>query len=333
MKVLRPVAWAVLLPVSVWSSAALAYDLHPYGSLAACGFDVLVAAHVVRSRRDPWALSLWLVLNLLVIAWWLALRPPPNQSWAPEFARAGWAERVGDHVTLHDVRNFSYRTETDFEARWETRTIDLNRVVGADLFLTHWGIPLVAHSIVSFRFADGTYLATSIEARRTKTQAYSAVRGFFRQFQVSFLLADERDVVRLRTNYRRGEEVYLYRTRLQPADARALLEDYLDAMNAVHDQPEWYNALTRNCATPMIGFLARAHIGGISRWDWRGILGGSGDRMLYDLHDLADGGLPFEALRNQAHINDAARAADQAPDFSARIRAGRAGFLLPEAAP
>jgi len=333
MKLLRPTAWAVLLPLSLWSSAALAYDLHPYGGVAAFGFDGLVIAHVARSRRDPWALSLWLVLNLLVIAWWLALRPPANPSWAPEFARAGWAERAGDRVTLHDVRNFSYRSETDFDVRWETRTIDLDRVVGADLFLTHWGVPLVAHSIVSFRFDDGTYLATSIEARRTTTQAYSALRGFFRQFEVSYLLADERDVVRVRTNYRAHEEVYLYRTGLKPGDARLLLVDYLGAMNAVHDRPEWYNALTRNCATPMIGFLARAKIGGISRWDWRGILGGGGDKMLYDLHDLADDGLPFDALRAQAHINDAARAADQAPDFSGRIRAARAGFAPPQGVP
>lgn len=229
-------------------------------------------------------------------------------------------------MVVHEVRNFSYRTEKDFTANWETRTIDLRQVAGADLFLTHWGVPFIAHSMVSFRFADGTYLATSIEARRTRSQEFSAFRGFFRQFQVIYLIADERDVVRVRANYRQGEEVYLYRTRLTPADARALLEVYLGWMNATRAQPQWYNALTRNCSTPMTSFLARARVGGISRWDWRGVLGGSGDKMLYQLGDLAGDDLTFDQLKRKAWINPAARSADAAQDFSRKIREGRPGF-------
>ena len=182
--------------------------------------------------------------------------------------------------------------------------------------------------MVSFQFSDGTWLAASIEARQADGQDYSAFRGFFRQYGLIYLLADERDLVRLRTNYRHGEEVYLYHTRTTPADARHLFLAYLGWMNAARTQPQWYNALTENCSTPFLRYLSRARIGGISRWDWRGVLGGSGDRMLYQLGDLA-GALPFDELQRQAWINPAAQAAHDAPDFSRRIRANRAGFAAP----
>ncbi len=286
----------------------------------------ITAAFIWWMKSGVTRLALWAAINALVIARYATVRPSADQDWAPEFAQAPWAERRGDRVTIHAVRNFSYRTEKDFTAVWETRTVDLRQVVGADLFLTHWGVPLIAHSMVSFRFANGRYLATSIEARRTKQQEFSAWRGFFRQYQVIYLIADERDLVRVRTNYRQDEEVYLYRTRLGSTDARALFEAYLGWMNATHDRPEWYNALTRNCSTPMITYLAHAKIGGISRWDWRGVLDGSGDRMLYELGDLAGDNLSFEALKRQAFINPAAGAADGAPEFSQKIRVGRAGF-------
>jgi len=237
----------------------------------------------------------------------LSLKPPAEQAWAPEFARVPWAGRTDDQVTIHDARSFAYRMEHDFDALRETRTIDLRRVIGADLFLIHRGAPTIAHSIVRFRFADGTYLAASSEARRTATREFSAFRGFFRHFQVSCLVAVERDVLRLRTNYRENEEVYFYRTRLKPADARALLEAYLRWMNPARAEPQWYNALTRNCGTRLTTFAAQEKIGGIRRWGWRRILAGNGDKMLYQLCDLASDTLPFYALKRQAFTDRVAR--------------------------
>lgn len=315
--------------LSFWAVAALALDIRTGGLAAAAllGYFGAFGFWLWRWRtRGVPHFSHWFFLNVLVAAWWLSLTPKPEQDWAPEFARTPWAEISGDRVAVHEVRNFSYRTEHDFIQKWETRTYDLSQIAGADLFLINWGVPLVAHSIVSFRFSDGTYLATSIEARRTKNQDFSALLGFFRQFQMSYLVADERDVVRLRTNYRKDENTYLYRTRLTPTDARGLLQAYLGWMNAAHVRPEWYNALTNNCSTPMIAYLAKAKIGGISRWDWRGIIAGRGDEMLYELGDLAGDRLPFEQLKVQAWINPAAQKADDAGNFSQLIRVGRAGF-------
>ncbi|MDB6095212.1 MAG: hypothetical protein JWM32_2774 [Verrucomicrobia bacterium] len=322
------IALTLLWGLSVWSLATLALDRRTAGIkiIGVIAFVVLVAAIFRFNPGSGKKTAASLLLNVAIMGWWFTLRPSGRGDWAVDVSRLPWAERSGDRVTLHDVRNFSYRTESDYDARWETRIVDLSAIVGADLFVTHWGVPLVAHSIVSFRFRDGSYLATSIEARKTKGRSYSAMRGFFRQFEIIYLVADERDVVRLRTNYRKGEEVYMYRTRLTPADSRRLFEAYLGWMDRARTHPDWYNAVTANCATDMISFLSREKIGGLSRWDLRGLLAGDGDKMLYDLGDLAGSEVPFDELKRQAHINAVARAADSAPDFSGRIRAGRPGF-------
>ena len=151
-------------------------------------------------------------------------------------------------------------------------------------------------------------------------EQYSAVRGFFRYYELIYTVSDERDVVRLRTNYRKGEETYLFHTRATPEHARATFLNYLKKINRIRNRPEWYNALTNNCTTNI------ATLAGEPQFDWRVVLNGHADQMLYERGDLATGNLPFTQLKEQAHINTAARAANDAPDFSRRIREGRPGF-------
>jgi Domain of unknown function (DUF4105) len=319
---------AITILFSLWSLAALCFERESIWMrivLVSIYLGIAVAVLSWVKSGIP-RVSVALAGNCLVAIWFSTLAPPHHQEWSPEFARTPWSEQNDDAVTIHDIRNFSYRTEHEFTQRWEDRTIGLHEIIGADLFLTHWGVPLIAHSIVSFRFADGSFLATSIEARLAMDQKFSAFSGFFRQFQVAYLIAEERDIIRLRTNYRQHEDVYLYRTRLSPLDARALLLQYLTWMNSAHRRAEWYNALTRNCSTPFLGYLAAAKVGGVSRWDWRGILDGRGDEMLYELGDLKGDDLSFRELKSQALINPVARAAGDADDFSRAIRLGRAGF-------
>jgi hypothetical protein len=227
-------------------------------------------------------------------------------------------------VTIHNVRNFDYRSETDYTPHWEVRQYDLAQLQGMDLFLTYWGSPWIAHPILSFQFADAPPLAISVEARKEVGETYSATRGFFRQFELIYILADERDVIRLRTNYRQGEEVYLFRMKVSAEMARAVLLDYLRTVNELHQQPAFYNALTSNCTTN-IRLHTAAATGKPARWNWRTLLSGKVDQYVYERGLLA-GDLPFDELKRRAHINEAARAADQSPDFSALIRAGRPGF-------
>ncbi|HBE88578.1 MAG TPA: hypothetical protein DDW67_05485 [Elusimicrobia bacterium] len=254
------------------------------------------------------------------LGWWLTLKPSNDRDWQPDAARTAWAEVDGNAVTVHNVRNFDYRAETDYDQRWETRSYDLSRIRGVDLMFTYWGSPRIAHVVVSFPFGGGEYLAFSIETRRERGEEYSNFRGFFRQYELMCVAADERDVARLRTNYRKGEETYLYRTTATPEYARGLFLGYIERLNRLHQKPQWYSTLTNNCTNNI------AALAGEPQWDWRVVFSGLADRMLYDQGKLETGGLPFEEFKAQAHINQAARAADKAADFSARIRAGRAGF-------
>jgi hypothetical protein len=139
-------------------------------------------------------------------------------------------------------------------------------------------------------------------------------------------VADERDVIRLRTNYRKGEDVYLYRVVVSPEDARKRFLEYVNTLNSLHVRPRWYNAVTTNCTT---AFRAQRPANQRTPWDWRILANGKGDELLYERHLIANAGLSFPELKTRSHINERARAADQDPDFSRRIREGVPGFESP----
>jgi len=318
--------------LTVWAVAALFYDFQiPWLRIPlACSYAILVIGILWRTRFSRDGILLWLGSLVLVVVWWSFVSPSHNREWQPDVVRLAWADIRADLVTIHNVRNFSYRTEADYIQNWETRTVDLSQIRGVDLFLTHWGSPWMAHPIVSFHFRDAagndSYLATSIEQRKRVGQEYSVVRGFFRQSELIYLILDERDVIRLRTNFRVGEDVRLYRTMTTPADARRLFLQYVEWINGIRERAQWYNALTSNCTTSITSYLARSGIGGFPRWDWRMVANGRGDELLYEHGYLATGGMSFPDLARQAAINDAAHKLGDDPDFSRKIRLGRPGF-------
>ena len=165
------------------------------------------------------------LLPVIAIAlWWTSIPPSNTRDWTPDVARTARATFDGSRVTIENVRNFNYRSESDYDQRWETRTYDLDRIRGMDLFLSFWGPTQIAHTIASWEFGDGQQLAISIETRKEKGESYSALRGFFRQYELYYVVADERDLIGLRANCR-GEQVDLYRIRIPTSQARALLVD------------------------------------------------------------------------------------------------------------
>jgi hypothetical protein len=318
--------WPVAAGLTIWAIAALFIDGPAGWQIAlAIAYAVLLLAALVLVRGSLRKPLLCIAGFCLVLLWWVSISPSNTRDWQKDVDRTAWADIEGDQVTIHNLRNFNYRSEFDYDPNWETRTYDLSKLEGADISITFWGSPWIAHPIISFRFSGSAPLAISVETRKVTGQEYSAIRGFFRQYELIYILADERDVLRLRTNYRTGEEVYLYHTNTTPAAARAVLLDYLREVNELHAQPRFYNALTSNC-TSNIRIHTAAAGNALPPWDWRLLLNGKSDEFAYQYGRIVDGGLPFLDLKRQAHINDAARAADQAPDFSARIRAGRVGF-------
>ncbi len=313
--------WAVLLAATAWGSAALWFDgpdSRPLAALLATAYALACLASLfrVRPRRRAYAFLLTLFAGVLV--WWLSLPPSNERDWQPDVARLPTAEFHGDIVTIHNVRNFDYRSETDFTPHWETRSYDLSRLNGLDLFVIYWGSPSIAHTILSWDFDDGKRLAISIETRKEVGESYSAVRGFFRQYELYYVIADERDVIGLRTNHRH-EDVYLYLLRTPPDRARAILLDYLKGINRLAERPKWYNALSANCTTTI-----RLHVADVVEGvphDWRLLANGYLDELLYE-KGIVNRSLPFAALKQRSYINPKANALPLDQHFSRAIREG-----------
>src|SRR5262245_15369667 len=322
MRVIKYIAWTLVWLVAfvctTWAFGALYFDFPKAGTVAAIVFLLALLAAVVFVRGKLLKIAIVFGAFALVVAWWLTLKPSNDDTWQPDVAQTAWADINGDEVTFHNVRNCDYRTETDFTPRWETRTVRLSQITGMDIAINYCGSPCTAHPIVSFQFSDALPLCFSIETRKTIGQQYSTLEGFYRQYTLIYIVADERDCIRLRSNYRR-EDVYLYHTLASRAQARGRFLEYIQAMNMLHEHPRWYNAVTSNCTTSI-----RAQRAANLRkpWDWRILFNGKGDEMLYEHHAIASGGLPFTELKQRSLINQRAHAADQDPNFSRLIREG-----------
>lgn len=316
-------AWLLALGGAAWAFGALHYDFPVLESAVAWTFALAVLAAVVFTRGAGRKLGATFVGFALVLAWWLTLRPSNDRAWQPDVAQTAWAEVKGDEVTLHNVRNCDYRTETDYTPRWETRTVRLSQLTGIDLAINYWGSPWIAHPIASFQFADAPPVCFSIETRKENGESYSAIGGLYRQYELIYIVADERDVIRVRTNFRKGEDVYLYRLKAPPDQARERFMDYLAMLNELHIHPRWYNAATSNCTTSI---RTQHDAAKRSPWDWRILANGRGDEMMFERAALATSGLPFPELRRRALVNPAAQAANDDANFSSHIREGRPGF-------
>jgi hypothetical protein len=284
------------------------------------GLVGIVAVGALLTRR--WRRRALLAFGAVVVvlaAWWSTLAPSSDRQWRPEVAVLSHATIEGDLVTVHNIRNFDYRTETEFTPRYYDRTFDLRRLDRVDLVAVYWMGPAIAHLFVTFGFGED-HLAVSVEARKEAGEGYSTLGGFFRQYELVYVVADERDVIRLRTNYRTDppEDVYLFQVHTPVENGRRLFLEYVRAINALETQPRFYNSLTTNC-TNVIFMRTRVNPDHL-RFSWKILLSGYAPEYIYEAGRL-DRSLPFEELRRRSHINALAQAADQAPDFSRRIRA------------
>ena len=318
-----------IMVASGW--AALASFFGPWESMpiaamiGAVGLAAALSAASARLRR--WTLPLFVLVFAGFLVRWSGVRPSNQRDWQPDVARLPFATFAGDLVTIHNVRNFDYRSETDYTPRYYDKTFDLRELDSVDLIAVYWMGDAIAHVMLSFGFADRDFVAVSIETRKEVGESYSTVKGFFRTYELTYIVGDERDLIGLRTTYRKDppEDVYLYRTNAPRENVRRLFLDYFREINALVEQPEFYNSLTTNCTTNV---LSHARVNpGDHRYSWKILLSGYAPLYTYERGGL-DTSLPFEELRRRSRVNDAARAAGGADDFSVRIRAG-----LPRPAP
>ena len=308
-----------------WSVLALNYAGPPDPVLrivlaAAAAIAALAALLALALPRWRWrALFAFLVLFAGLLTWFSRLAPTNEADWQPDVATLAYATFDGDSVTVHNIRNFDYRSETDYTPAWYDKRFDLNQLGGVDLVAVYWMGPAIAHTFVSFAFAGGDHLAISIETRKKQGQGFSTLQGFFRQYELIYIVADERDVIRLRTNYRHDppEDVYVYRVQAPLAAARRVLIEYMNQINKLRAHPQFYNTLTSNCTTDIwVNTLVNQEHLPIS---WKILVSGYVPQYLYEQGRL-DTRVPFLELRERAHVNARAQAADAAADFSQRIR-------------
>ncbi len=316
----------VLALLLAWSVLAIYYSNLPWPALRvalAITFGVAVLAAFAflprRGRTALWFLAAYAAL----LVWWLTIAPASDRDWAPEVARLPRAVFAGDRLTIHNLRNFEYRSQHDFTPRYEDRTYDLSQLESMDVVLSYWdGNREIAHVIMSFAFADGGRVAVSIETRPEKGEGYSTIGGFFKQFELIYVVADERDVVQLRTNYRK-EDVYLYPTRLVPAEARAMLVQLLHDATELIERPRFYDVITHNCTTAWT-VIAEEASGRKVAFDRRLLLNGYVDQMMYERGRLvgdASHGLPYDEMRRLHGITAIAQPYRGDPEFSRKVRA------------
>ncbi len=299
------IIFCIIIPAWGWSCLALFYS----GSgpewmkiLLACLFALLLPSAFLLTHSFKKGVALCLVVFGSLLIWWQTLEPTNNKDWAADVAMISYGEILGDRLVMHNVRDFRYTGDGEIiKEQWERRKYDLKMLQGLDLFLSYWSSDHIAHTILSWDFGDNNHLAISIETRKDKTQNYSAIQGFFKQFELSYVAADEEDIIGLRTNFRK-ERVYAYRLNVSKQYSRDLLDSYIAKMNELINQPQFYNALTQNCTTTIR--LHNKAIGpeNLPPLDWRIIASGHVDELLYE-HEVLKKNIPFAELKQKSRID------------------------------
>jgi Domain of unknown function (DUF4105) len=322
----RVFATAIIGVTAAWGVFALWYQLpggHALGAFGATVWAVFSVAVLIAlwRRRTAQGLGLFVAAFAGLLVWWHRIPPSNDHVWADDVAQMSSGVVDGEHVTLHNVRNFDWRSDSDYTQRWETRSYDLNKLRSVDMVMSYWSGPAIAHMLVSFGFDDAAHVVFSVEIRPRKGEDFSEIGGFFKEFGLSIIAADERDVIRVRTNVR-GEDDYLYRIQMPLAAMRSLFLAYIDQANHLLVTPRFYNTITANCATLVYHMVRR--IVGYLPLNYSLLLTGYLPEYVHRIGGL-DSRYSFEELRARGRITERAKAADSSGSFSTDIRRGIPG--------
>jgi hypothetical protein len=310
-----------ILAFAAWGSLALWYRIPagtPARAIAAAAFALAgIASAVLLATGSRWrGLGGFALLAAALLGWWTLITPPATANFAPDVARQVSGELVGDRLTLRGVRDFAWRSETDVDQRWEERTYDLGGPMTLDLFLSFWDDSGIAHMIMSFGFADGRYLAWSMEVKRLNGSIYSPIASAFKENALVLIAADERDVIGVRTNVR-GEDVRRYRLNLRQETIRSVLTEYVAQANGLARQPRFYNSVTTNCTTAVVAMMRAT--GASVPLDWRLLVNGRLPEYAFD-HGALEEGLTLEQANAKAPVSARANAFGLGEGFSAAMR-------------
>jgi hypothetical protein len=277
---------------------------------------------LTRKFRIPAAAAAALLVATALIRWF-TLSASNDRDWQTPWAKMPYAERDGSALTIHDIRDFRYRSENDYDIRYLTETYDLDRLSAVELILSYWdGNQKVAHTMLGFSFSDGRQLVVSSETRLQKGQLQNGLAGLFRQYQTLYVFGTESDLLMLRTNFR-GEDVYLYPTVTTPAEARILLLDLVERANRLRAKPAFYNTLTDNCSTSLVPSLRKIRPPG--GWDKRILMNGLADEMTFERGWLKhDPGTSFAEYKARHGISAKMKTCADPEQYSAQLHAADA---------
>jgi hypothetical protein len=311
---------------AIWGACALWFQaqggqaLKTLSVLLWAGFSLTLMIALWQGRTAAGLVTFTAAFGALLI-WWQRIAPSNDRIWADDVAQMTTGTVDGNRITLRNVRNFDWRSNTDYTQRWETRDYDLDRLNSVDMIMSHWTGPAIAHMLISFGFDDGEHVVFSVEIRRERIESFSEIGGFFKEFELSVIAADERDVIRVRTNVR-GEDTYLYRLRMQVSAMRSLFLGYIDEANTLVRTPRFYNTVTVNCTTLVYQMMQR--IVGYLPLSYRLIFSGYLPEYVYRVGGL-DQRYSIKELRALGRISERAKESDRSEAFSADIRRGIPG--------
>ena len=246
------------------------------------------------------------------------LKPSNNREWTPEQAQLASAEIKGNRITVHNIRDCHWRTFTDFDLEYYDKTYDLNKLKSVDFVVVPFNeSPSLGHTMLSFGFDNDERLAVSVEIRKERGEAFNAVKGFFQQYELIYVVASERDVIQRRVTCDLCD-VYVHRAVATPKQAQELFLDVMQRVNKLSKEPEFYDTLTNNCTTNIRNHINHLKAESIP-YDYRVLLPGYSDKLAYDLGLIERHGT-FEETRQHAHVNYQAYLYREDPDFSRKIR-------------
>jgi hypothetical protein len=311
----------VVTLMTAWTGMAIYYSNLPSAYLRfglACLFAFATAAAFLFLPQRRRTLVWFVICFAVIVAWWMMIPASNTRNWEREVARTPHARVEGDRVTIYDIRNFNYRTEKNFDAVYYDKTFDLTKLDSADLIAVYWTGDAIAHIMVSFGFQGKDFIAFSIETRKEQGEDYSTIKGFFKQYELIFIAGDERDLIRVRTDYRTPrEDVYVYRLKAKRQQLQEVFMSYVQQINYMKRRPQWYNTLTTNCTTSIIHLIKIA--GGDARYNWKVLLSGYAPLYAYEKGKI-DTTIPFEELKRRSYINLKAHEIGNDPQFSQKIR-------------
>lgn len=306
---------SIILGSAYWYNIPLA----PKFRILIIAIWAVIALVIIVSEFTPYKIytrGFFIAVLLASMMWWSTIAPSNHRDWANDVAHTVTGTVSGDAVILNNVRNFTWRSETDYDASWESRHYDLSKLSSVDLFLSTWKSPDIAHTLVSFGFSDGQFVTFSVEIRKEKGEKFSEIAGFFKQYEIALIAAEENDIIRTRTNTR-NENVTRYRIELSPERRRELFLSYLERGNKLAEEPAFYNTLTANCTTVVFDMI-RLMMPTIPL-DYRILVSGRLPSYIYELGGL-EPGYSLEQLTEKGLISAHAQKIGENQNFSAWIR-------------